>query len=359
MRKPKSKIGVCSYHLCRKRTKVFLCKYCDKYFCEQHIEPKPVLNLKQVSSEKEPLRSKLEEIWRSNKGHPDYAFTPIFWKKLEKEEKEKLERAWEVLDKLKRESYHLEPHHEPAIVYEEGSTKRKVSVFEKIENYWYWNKRKIIKTILAIVLFSIVGYFLYNGFQSGQIQSFLSNMTNEISKWQNESGKSINPVNIISPKPEINTSELELQIHNLVNEERQKHGLKTLNWDSKLADIARKHSQDMAQNNFFSHVNIKGQDPTERGRLVGYYCRKDFGSYYTEGIAENIFQNNLYDSVTYYNGIPSYDWKTQEEIAKSTVSGWMDSPGHRQNILTAIYDKEGIGIAISSDDEVLITQDFC
>ena len=111
--------------------------------------------------------------------------------------------------------------------------------------------------------------------------------------------------------------------------------------------------------NFFSHDNLIGQDPTERGRLAGYYCRKDFGSYYTEGIAENIFQNNLYDSVTYYNGIPSYDWNTQEEIAKSTVSGWMTSPGHRENILTATYDKEGIGVAISSDDEVLITQDFC
>lgn len=158
-------------------------------------------------------------------------------------------------------------------------------------------------------------------------------------------------------KPDI--SVIERKVHELVNIERQKNGLKSLTWDDKLADIARKHSQDMAQNNFFSHDNLKGQDPTERGRLIGYYCRKDFGSYYMEGIAENLFQNNLYDSVTYYNGIPSYNWNTQEEIARSTVSGWMTSPGHRQNILTATYDKEGIGIAVSSDSKVLITQDFC
>jgi hypothetical protein len=178
VRKPESKIGVCSYHLCRKRTKVFLCKYCGKYFCEQHIEPKPVLTLNQISTAKEPLRSKLEEIWRSNKGHPDSAFTPIFWNKLEKEEKEKLERAWEALDILKE-------GREPAVNHEEEPIERKVLVPEKIENYWYWNKRKIIKTIVVIVLFSIVGYFLYNGFQSGQIQSFLSNIANETSKWQN------------------------------------------------------------------------------------------------------------------------------------------------------------------------------
>jgi len=169
VRKPESKIGICSYHLCRKRTKVFLCKYCGKYFCEQHIEPKPVLTLNQISTAKEPLRSKLEEIWRSNKGHPDSAFTPIFWNKLEKGEKEKLERAWEVLDILKE-------GHEPAVNHEEEPIERKVLVPEKIENYWYWNKRKIIKTIVVIVLFSVVGYFLYNGFQSGQIQSFLSNI---------------------------------------------------------------------------------------------------------------------------------------------------------------------------------------
>ena len=79
----------------------------------------------------------------------------------------------------------------------------------------------------------------------------------------------------------------------------------------------------------------------------------------TPGLAENIYQNNLYDSVTYYNGIPSYDWNTQEEIAQSTVEGWMDSPGHRKNILTSSYDREGIGVAIATNDKVYITQDFC
>jgi uncharacterized protein YkwD len=70
-------------------------------------------------------------------------------------------------------------------------------------------------------------------------------------------------------------------------------------------------------------------------------------------------QNNLYDSVTYYNGIPRYAWNTQEEIAQSTVDGWMTSPGHRQNILTSTYNREGIGVAIDSDNKVYITEDFC
>ena len=66
-------------------------------------------------------------------------------------------------------------------------------------------------------------------------------------------------------------------------------------------------------------------------------------------------QNNLYDSVTYYNGVPRYAWNSQAAVAQSTVSGWMGSSGHRENILSSAYDREGIGIAIAKDDKVYIS----
>jgi uncharacterized protein YkwD len=159
--------------------------------------------------------------------------------------------------------------------------------------------------------------------------------------------------------PAVDIPTLEKKIHELINQQRRSNGLSALSYDSSLGSIARKHSADMAQNNFFAHVNPQGLDPTDRGTRDGYSCYKNYGSFYTTGIAENIMQNNLYGSVTYYNGIPRYAWNSQEEIAQSTVSGWMDSPGHRQNILTSTYDREGIGIAIASDDKVYITEDFC
>lgn len=49
---------------------------------------------------------------------------------------------------------------------------------------------------------------------------------------------------------------------------------------------------------------------------------------------------------------------THKKLASSTVRGWMNSPGHRQNILNPYYDKEGIVVSISSDDKVYITQDL-
>ncbi|NET86189.1 MAG: CAP domain-containing protein [Moorea sp. SIO1F2] len=70
--------------------------------------------------------------------------------------------------------------------------------------------------------------------------------------------------------------------------------------------------------------------------------------------------SHLYRSIIYYNSFPSYNWMTQGEIANSTVAGWMSSPGHRKNILTATYDREGIGVAVSRErNEVYITQNFC
>jgi uncharacterized protein YkwD len=160
-------------------------------------------------------------------------------------------------------------------------------------------------------------------------------------------------------KPDIDISSLEMEIHTGINQQRRSNGLPPLSYDSTLASIARKHSEDMARNHYFSHNNLQGLDPSGRATRDGYSCYKDYGSYYTTGLAENIMQNNLYDSVTYYNGIPRYDWNSDEEIARSTVNGWMTSPGHRQNILTSTYDREGIGAAIASDDKVYITEDFC
>lgn len=167
---------------------------------------------------------------------------------------------------------------------------------------------------------------------------------------------------VLSPlkKPEINTTSLENKIHSLINEKRINNGLQPLKTDTKISIIAKTHSEDMATHNYFSHNNLQGENPSDRGNKAGCYCRKDYGTYYTFGLAENIFQNNLYDSYSTINGvITSYDWNSEEEIAKSTVDGWMNSPGHRQNILTSSYDETGIGVAISNDDKVYITQNFC
>ncbi len=70
--------------------------------------------------------------------------------------------------------------------------------------------------------------------------------------------------------PRINPVQLERQIHQQINRERQRYGLAPLVQDEKLTVIARNHSQDMARYNFFSHINPQGEDPAERGKRQGW-----------------------------------------------------------------------------------------
>lgn len=131
--------------------------------------------------------------------------------------------------------------------------------------------------------------------------------------------------------------------------------MSVLSQDVQLAAIARAHSEDMALNNYFEHENLAGQSAADRGNAVGYRCFKDFGSFYTEGISENIFQGWMYSS---FNS-RGRNYVTLEEIAFRIVDEWMNSQGHRENILTETYDREGIGIGIGAEESVWVTQNSC
>ena len=93
---------------------------------------------------------------------------------------------------------------------------------------------------------------------------------------------------------------------------------------------------------------------------MGYDCRKDYGGYYTYGLAENIYWSTLYSRYQTRNGeVISKDYYSMEELASLAVNWWMDSPGHRENILNGSYGVEGIGVATSEDERVYVTQNFC
>jgi len=161
--------------------------------------------------------------------------------------------------------------------------------------------------------------------------------------------------------PYISPQTLERRVHELINEQRQENGLSSLSYDPFLADIARGHSWDMVNRNFFEHENPDGQSPRDRGDAAGYPCIRVMGHFVYSGISENLYQGNRASS--YYTNsageIVSYDWRTLDEIAEVAVTGWMNSPGHRQNILTSHFSYEGIGVAFAPDDKVYITENFC
>lgn len=152
---------------------------------------------------------------------------------------------------------------------------------------------------------------------------------------------------------------LEKMIFELINAYRVEQGLPALENDPRLAQIARAHSKDMADNDHYSHVNLLGEDPSARARRANYDCRNPLSI----GIAENIILGYGHRSSTRWGSTVTYDWYSQDELAELFANSWINSLGHRRNILDPRYGLTGMGIAFGTSQGirhgVYGTQNFC
>ncbi|MDP9816425.1 CAP domain-containing protein [Spirilliplanes yamanashiensis] len=121
----------------------------------------------------------------------------------------------------------------------------------------------------------------------------------------------------------------EAEVTRLVNEERERAGLDPVTAERRLTTAARQHSQDMARRDYFSHTSRNGTTFGERITRNGYRWR---------AAAENIA-------------------KGQESPAE-VMTSWMNSPGHRANILNEDLEEIGVGVARDADGRLVWTQDF-
>lgn len=160
----------------------------------------------------------------------------------------------------------------------------------------------------------------------------------------------------VSPNPSdpFNTVIISKMIHDRINEIRAQNNLPLLAWDDELAHGAANHSTDMIRRNYFSHRNPEGLGPSDRFNQMGFQCIRRPGTPQWVGVAENIHMGYTWSSRSGSN----YTFKTTREIVDMIVTGWMNSPGHRANILEN-YSRMAIGVAIGSDHKIISTQVFC
>jgi len=116
------------------------------------------------------------------------------------------------------------------------------------------------------------------------------------------------------PEVDAGVSVFESEVIRLVNEIRLKNGLKELKPNWELSRVARFKSQDMVDNRYFSHTSPTYGSPFQMIRAFGLDFR-------TAG--ENI----------------AYGQRTPQAV----VNAWMNSSGHRANILNASYSQIGVG----------------
>jgi hypothetical protein len=114
----------------------------------------------------------------------------------------------------------------------------------------------------------------------------------------------------------------------LVNKERTRRGLKPLGIDPKLTKCAQQHSDDQARRRKMSHNGSNGSSPSQRVKKSGYNYRST---------GENV----------------AYGQRSMEAVMKD----WMNSPGHRRNILDPKFTSFGSGVAYSGSTPYY-TQDF-
>lgn len=144
--------------------------------------------------------------------------------------------------------------------------------------------------------------------------------------------------------PRIGEAAASAVIHNATNEARAEASLRPLERDARLDGIARGHAADMAARGYFSHDTPGGLGPTDRAAAAGYTCERRDGAVVWVGVAENI----------YMSGHAAYTGA----VAAGAVDSWMDSPGHRQNILDGGYGRLGVGVAVGGGGFYAV-QNFC
>ncbi len=127
---------------------------------------------------------------------------------------------------------------------------------------------------------------------------------------------------------------VEKAIYNKVNEERAKVGAKELTYNDTMQKYARIKSKDMGDNNYFSHEDLKGN-------LITTQMKNDGVSYKAWG-----------ENIAYIGGNASVD-----SLAEQFMNNWMNSSGHRANILSTNFSSIGIGV-YKIGDKVYATQEF-
>lgn len=214
----------------------------------------------------------------------------------------------------------------------------------------------------------------------------------------------------IEPKPNYDLSELANLIHVKINEERAKQGLGQLTYNLQLSQIAQAHSEDQTNDNLWStdidkpcsyifirheglgnanfslsdrlknafvsfreaRENIAGIAISEhltyrRNTNEGTVTCPEFSpapipEHATPEEVQPIIRSNIARSKEIFQPVAPVLWINREwletyEIASQAVTGWINSPGHKENLLAPNVTETGIGIALIND-YAIITQDF-
>ena len=141
------------------------------------------------------------------------------------------------------------------------------------------------------------------------------------------------PVAAVKSSVIINAASYEKTAFDLINQKREEKGLKPLEWSNQLLGVARVHSKNMSDFDFFSHKGLDGKYVSDRADE----CK--LGKW--DSIGENIAFNRGFS----------------DPVSKA-VTLWFASPTHFANLMNPDWKETAVGIAIKEDGSYYFTQVF-
>ena len=152
------------------------------------------------------------------------------------------------------------------------------------------------------------------------------------------------------------TACLERIAHEGANRARTDRGLGAVEWSDVLASTARTHSEDVIQTGLFSHASADGRKPLDRIRASGFECEQGYG----ENIARTPAAVAWGSRWANGQSVETTTWASRDEVGGGPVAQWLDSPGHRANLLEEKAWVQGIGFAYNPEtQEYIVTQVLC
>ena len=129
------------------------------------------------------------------------------------------------------------------------------------------------------------------------------------------------------------------------NRERCKRRLRRVQGHRSLIRAARTHSRWMARSRRMSHTGERGSQPWDRATRAGYPSKE---------VAENLWQTSGRTGRAWKSG---FTWRSDWKLGQAAVITWMNSPGHRENLLNQSWRSLGVGVA-RRGSSIYLTQKF-
>lgn len=156
--------------------------------------------------------------------------------------------------------------------------------------------------------------------------------------------------NTIGYKGNLDEQKVLAELYTMTNINRGDNNIDTLDLNQSLENVAQYKASNMKQKDYVSHVSPSGSNLTDRLDRFGLKCNQS---------GENIGQLYYKREIDVNYADENVNYTTEKELASGINKQFMNSNQHKSNIISREYDDYGIGMSITENGKVYVTQVFC